>query len=385
MYSNDPTMCYFCDPKLEIENSAYVQFPQKYRGINKNDIYAGEYARLYVIQPMGSDGLRGPNYVGTGCFFRRRAFFGGPSTPVSTEIPELEPGHVVGKRNSIRSDLVLGLAYEVCGCDYENRTSWGSKIGFRYGSLVEDYYTGYKLTCEGWRSIFCCPRRPAFLGDAPISLVDMINQQKRWVIGLLEVGFSNLLSSIYNVHIFPKVTEPWFWVYTFVFLGAYTQDLLDFLVVGGTVRRWWSDQRIWLLRGLTCHLLGSLEYFLNFLGIAVGFNVTSKVVDEEQSKRYDQGMFEFDVHSPTFVLPTVASLVSLVAFIHGLATLVLRGGVVDAPIVQLLISGFGFVNFLPFYEAMCLRSDKGRMHNRTISISVALALACYTVAPFVLK
>ncbi|CAN1779048.1 Cellulose synthase-like protein G3 [Linum perenne] len=428
MYSNDPTtplraMCYFCDPKLKHEDSAYVQFPQKYHGINKNDIYAGEYARMFVIQPMGSDGLRGPNYVGTGCFFRRRALFGGPSTPVSAKIPELEPDHVV--ENAIQCDSVLGLAHEVSSCDYENRTDWGSMKGFRYGSLVEDYYTGYRLICEGWKSIFCCPRIPAFLGDAPISLVDMINQQKRWNIGLLEVGISQFSTLTYgvknagllmgmgyshfsflpiwslpilvysfipqlallnNIHIFPKVTEPWFWVYTFLFLGAYTQELLDFLIVGGTIQRWWNDQRIWLIRGLTCHLFGLVEYFLKFLGIATGFNVTNKVVDEEQSKRYDQGIFEFGIHSIMFVPPTVAALINLLALLYGLVTLVhIDGVMVDTPLVQLLMVGFGVVNCWPIYEAVGWRSDKGSMHVKTRVLSVSLALAFYVVALFVLK
>ena len=64
------------------------------------------------------------------------------------------------------------------------------QIGVRYGSLVEDYFTGYQLQCEGWKAIFCNPARAAFYGDAPINLVDVINQTKRWTIGLLEVTFS---------------------------------------------------------------------------------------------------------------------------------------------------------------------------------------------------
>lgn len=63
-------------------------------------------------------------------------------------------------------------------------------MGFRYGSLVEDYYTGYRLQCEGWQSVFCNPQRPAFLGDIPISLNDVLSQNKRWSVGLLEVAFS---------------------------------------------------------------------------------------------------------------------------------------------------------------------------------------------------
>ncbi|KAG6788192.1 hypothetical protein POTOM_004247 [Populus tomentosa] len=63
------------------------------------------------------------------------------------------------------------------------------KIGHRYGSLVEDYFTGLRLHSEGWRSPFCNPDRPAFLGDAPVSLIDLLVQQKRWTVGVLEVVF----------------------------------------------------------------------------------------------------------------------------------------------------------------------------------------------------
>lgn len=74
-------------------------------------------------------------------------------------------------------------------------------MGVRYGSLVEDYYTGYLLHCEGWRSIFCNPDRPAFYGDAPTTLVDLLNQHKRWAIGLLEVAFSRYCPITFGIRI----------------------------------------------------------------------------------------------------------------------------------------------------------------------------------------
>ena len=64
------------------------------------------------------------------------------------------------------------------------------QIGFRYGSLVEDFHTGYRLHCEGWKSVFCDPARPAFLGDGPKNLNDVLSQCKRWCVGLYEVAFS---------------------------------------------------------------------------------------------------------------------------------------------------------------------------------------------------
>jgi cellulose synthase/poly-beta-1,6-N-acetylglucosamine synthase-like glycosyltransferase len=61
------------------------------------------------------------------------------------------------------------------------------QIGFRYGSLSEDFHTGFWLQCEGWNSVFCDPPQPAFLGDAPKSLHDALSQCKRWTVGQYEV------------------------------------------------------------------------------------------------------------------------------------------------------------------------------------------------------
>ncbi|CAI9775794.1 unnamed protein product [Fraxinus pennsylvanica] len=201
MYSNDPltpqrVLCYISD-KSSRPNLGYIQFPQLYHGLNEADIYASEYKGLFQKNPIGMDGLSGPNYVGTGCFFLRHAFFGGPSSPVQPEIPELSPNYIVNK--PIMDQKILDQVHHVSGCNYENLTSWGSKMGFRYGSLVEDYYTGYRLQCEGWKSIFCDPERPAFLGDVPITLIDVLNQNKRWDIGLLEVGFSKYSTLTYGI------------------------------------------------------------------------------------------------------------------------------------------------------------------------------------------
>ncbi|KAL7159880.1 hypothetical protein ABFS83_01G056700 [Erythranthe nasuta] len=421
MYSNDPltvqrVLCYLADNSGN-PNCGYIQFPQRYHGLNKSDIYASEHKRLFLSNPIGMDGLNGPNYVGTGCFFRRRVFFGGPFSYIDPENPDLDPNHIVDK--PINSKEVLGLAHNFASCNYENQTNWGSKLGFRYGSLVEDYYTGYRLQCEGWRSVFCDPKRPAFLGDVPISLNDVLSQTKRWSIGLLEVGFSKYspitfgvnamgilmaqayahyafwpvwsipitiyafapsLALLQGIPIFPKVRDPWFSLYAFLFLGAYVQDCLDFISARGTFQRWWSDQRLWLIRGLSSFLFGSTEYTSKRLGMAThGFNITSKVMDNEQSKRYNQGMFEFGVASPMFVPLAMAAILNLAAFLVGFVLVLKKEGGFDRFFMQIFIAGFGVLNSLPFYEAMVLRSDKGKMPMKTTITSTLLVGILYGI------
>ncbi|TXG50715.1 hypothetical protein EZV62_023239 [Acer yangbiense] len=421
MYSNDPetplrALCYISDPNIK-PNLAFVQFPQRFHGINKNDIYASEFKRLFVLNPIGFDGLRGPSYVGTGAFFCRRAFFGDPSTFIAPEIVELSPDHIVNE--PIKSPSILSLAHRVAGCNYENQTKWGSKIGFRYGSLVEDYFTGYKLHCEGWRSTFCHPERPAFYGDAPTNVLDMLNQQKRWAIGLLEVAFSKYspvtfgirsmglmglgythsafwpsfsipitvygflpqLALLNGVTILPKVSEPLFFLYTFLFLGAYGQEFLEFVLEGETFGKWWNDQRIWMIKGLSSYLFGFTEYFLNSLGIsALGFNVTSKVVDDELSKRYDQEIFEFGEPSPMFVPITMAAILNFFSFSWGLLQIIRGVGDMQGQFLQMLLSSFVMVNCWPIYEAIVLRSDKGKLPAKVTVIAAFLAWALYYTA-----
>ncbi|KAL8210039.1 hypothetical protein R6Q57_006771 [Mikania cordata] len=137
MYSNDPltikrALCFISDP-LARPTLGYVQFPQRYHGLNKDDIYGGEFLRLFVANPVGMNGLQGPSYVGSGCFFRRRVFFGGPTSMVPPEIQQLGPDHVVEK--PITAQSVLELAHHVARCNYENDTKWGFKVRL-YANLI---------------------------------------------------------------------------------------------------------------------------------------------------------------------------------------------------------------------------------------------------------
>ncbi|XAR70153.1 Cellulose synthase (UDP-forming) [Bertholletia excelsa] len=417
-YSNDPktlhrVLCYFVDPKTS-PTLAYVQFPQRFPRLDKDDIYACEFRRVFHVNPKGMDGLVGPDYFGSGTFFSRRAFFGGPSSFITPATPELRPDRDVDK--PIEAQHTLALAHRVAGCNYDYQTNWGSKLGFRYGSLVEDFYTGYRLHCEGWRSVLCSPERAAFWGDAPMTLNDAITQTKRWVVGLLEVSLSKYcpltyglrhlgpvmalcyiyyslgpilsipitvyaflpqLALLNGISIFPKVSCTWVFLYAFLFLGSYGQDCLEFILAKGTFRRWWNDQRMWMVRGITCNLFGSVEYVSKCLGMSTqGFNVTSKVVNDEQSKTYEKGVFEFGVESLMFVPLAATSMINLAAFIRGLV-LVFSGGDMEGLFVQVFISGFVVLNCWPIYEAMALRRDKGRMPTKITLISAVLALALY--------
>ncbi|KAA8528831.1 hypothetical protein F0562_036186 [Nyssa sinensis] len=68
-------MCFMMDPLLG-KRVCYVQFPQRFDGIDKNDRYANRNTVFFDINMKGLDGIQGPIYVGTGCVFRRLALYG---------------------------------------------------------------------------------------------------------------------------------------------------------------------------------------------------------------------------------------------------------------------------------------------------------------------
>lgn len=63
-------------------------------------------------------------------------------------------------------------------------------MGWLYGSKNDDVLTGLMIHKRGWRSGYCSPNTPAFLGCAPSCGPASMTQQKRWATGLLEILFS---------------------------------------------------------------------------------------------------------------------------------------------------------------------------------------------------
>jgi hypothetical protein len=81
-------------------------------------------------------------------------------------------------------------------------------------------------------------------------------------------------------------SDPWFYLYAYLFLAAYIQDMNDFISYKGTFGCWWSDQRMWLIRSLTSFPFSTMQFVFDQLNISTqSFNVTSKVMDDEQNKR----------------------------------------------------------------------------------------------------
>ncbi|GKV36146.1 hypothetical protein SLEP1_g44307 [Rubroshorea leprosula] len=78
-------MCFMMDP-ISGKKICYVQFPQRFDGIDRHDRYSNRNVVFFDINMKGLDGIQGPIYVGTGCVFRRQALYG-YDAPVKKKSP----------------------------------------------------------------------------------------------------------------------------------------------------------------------------------------------------------------------------------------------------------------------------------------------------------
>ncbi|KAL5560954.1 hypothetical protein UlMin_030701 [Ulmus minor] len=427
-------MCFMLDRGGD--RICYVQFPQRFEGIDPNDRYANHNTVFFDVSMRALDGLQGPAYVGTGCIFRRTALYGfsppratehhgwfgrkkiklflrkskkatkkqedevvlpingdhneedddadieslllprrfGNSTFLVASIPVAEyqgrllqdvqgkgnQGRPAGSLSVPREPLdaaTVAEAVSVISCFYEDKTEWGKRVGWIYGSVTEDVVTGYRMHNRGWRSIYCVTKRDAFRGTAPINLTDRLHQVLRWATGSVEIFFSrnNALFATrrmkflqrvayFNVGMYP-FTSLFLMVYCFLpavslFSGQFIVQSLDvtFLIFllaitislcmlaileirwsGITLHDWWRNEQFWLIGGTSAHPAAVLQGLLKVIaGVDISFTLTSKAATPEDG---DDEFADLYVIKWSFLMipPITIIMVNMIAIAVGVA------------------------------------------------------------------
>ncbi|KAJ8764963.1 hypothetical protein K2173_010428 [Erythroxylum novogranatense] len=373
-------MCFMMDRGGE--DICYIQFPQRFEGIDPSDRYANRNNVFFDGNMRALDGIQGPFYVGTGCMFRRFALYGfdppnadkvqhnnkdesaetrpltatdfdpdldvnllpkrfGNSTMLSESIPIAEyqgrpladhpaikygrpPGALREPRDPLDATTVAE-AVSVISCWYEDKTEWGDRVGWIYGSVTEDVVTGYRMHNRGWHSVYCITKRDAFRGSAPINLTDRLHQVLRWATGSVEIFFSRNNAflgsrrlkflqrlSYLNVGIYP-FTSIFLIVYCFLpalslfsgyfivqtlsiaflsYLLCITVCLIGLAILevkwsGIELEEWWRNEQFWLISGTSAHLAAVVQGLLKVMaGIEISFTLTSKSAGDENEDIY---------------------------------------------------------------------------------------------------
>ncbi|MQL98190.1 hypothetical protein Taro_030896 [Colocasia esculenta] len=421
MYPNNTmsarqAMCFHLDPRVS-PLLAFVQFPQQFHSIPKNDIYCAELREPFRILWCGCDGLRGPFLSGTGFYIKREALYG--ATPGSTIKEELQSKELFqckqyfGQSNEFVSSLLSGLQSSIpnqnppsrilqeatllASCAYENDTRW-VQIGFLYGTVAEDFYTGYHLHGRGWRSAYVYPPVPAFLGTAPTRVHETLIQNKRWASGLLGLAFSRFCPLTYGmlsknsvlqclcyaslafkpleslvilcyttipplcllkgIPLFPQATDRWFLVFASVYASSLCHLLWENISNGGSLRTWWNECRF--SHGLPSRNRKANRVFLKLVGaVDVNFDVTSKLTDEEQIQNCEKGMYDFRGSGYMLLPLAIVTLINLTALLGGM-TRIIRQSSYNEMFGQFSLSFYVTLITYPVIEAMSIRKDEGR-------------------------
>lgn len=262
------------------------------------------------------------------------------------------PGALTIPRELLDASTVAE-AISVISCWYEDKTEWGNRVGWIYGSVTEDVVTGYRMHNRGWRSIYCVTKRDAFRGTAPINLTDRLHQVLRWATGSVEIFFSKnnaLLASskmkflqriaYLNVGIYP-FTSIFLIVYCFLpalslFSGQFIVQSLDvtFLVYllaitltlcmlavleikwsGIELEEWWRNEQFWLIGGTSAHLAAVLQGLLKVVaGIEISFTLTSKSGGDEDDEFADLYLIKW---TSLMIPPIVIMMTNLIAIAVG--------------------------------------------------------------------
>ncbi|KAK6161367.1 hypothetical protein DH2020_004748 [Rehmannia glutinosa] len=346
MYCNDPSsarqaMCFHLDSKLS-PKLAFVQFPQKFYNISDTDIYDGQLRYIWV--------------------------------------------------------------------------------GFRYFAVVEDVFTGFNLHCDGWISVYIEPSRPCFLGASPITLSELLVQHMRWNVGLNQIAMSSFSPLLYGplrmsisqsmcyaefahsplyflslyilalipqlcllrgIPLYPQVSSPFFVVFLFVFLSSQLKHMQEVFSTGHSMRTWSNEQRIWMMKSLTSYLYATFDAIMEKVGLrTASFLPTNKVVDDEQAKRYQMGIYDFQV--PALFMVPLCTL-----YILNVASLVIGFGRIlhsqkgNEMVIQTFIPLSATVLHFPLFEGMVLRKDKGAISKSVSLVSALISTVVLFCASFV--
>ncbi|PIA50628.1 hypothetical protein AQUCO_01200081v1 [Aquilegia coerulea] len=422
MYSNNSesvrdALCFFMDEQKS-HDIGFVQFPQSFYNLTKKDIYGSSLSILREVELPGMDACGGPPYIGTGCFHRREALCG---KKYGKEFNFIYEQNVLNKVHEGATKLEE-RAKILADCTFEEGTQWGKEMGLKYGCAVEDVLTGLSIHCRGWKSVYFNPTRKGFLGVAPITLGQTLVQFKRWSGGNLEILLSkygplsygvgriklghrlayclwcfwapNWLATLYysvipslyllkGISLFPRITSPWFLPFAYVIITETLSSLGEFLCFGSTLQCWWNEQRIWMFKRTTSYLFGFIDTLLNLFGFAnSGFNITTKVTDQDASKRYEKDIMEFGNSSLMFIILATLAMLNLFCLLWGLERMIMntKTSNFESLFLQVLLCGCLVIINLPIYNGLFFRKDSGHMPTSVTVKSIILAvLSCFLI------
>ncbi|WRX21565.1 Cellulose synthase - like 10, partial [Theobroma cacao] len=300
MRCNDPTsalqaMCFHLDPRIS-SNLAFVQFPQKFHNLSTMDIYDGKLRSVFLVSDP---------YFSIFLFIFLSA--------LSKNLYEIlaTGGQIRTWTNERRIWMIKSVTSDFYGCVDAILSKLGmSQASFLPTSKVTDdeQVKRYEMGVFDFQA-------PTML-LAPLATIILVN------IASLVGGVVRMVA-MDNGDWKKMVSDPYFSIFLFIFISALSKNLYEVFATGGQIRTWTNERRIWMIKSVTSDFYGCVDAILSKLGMSeASFLPTSKVTDDEQVKRYEMGVFDFQ--APTMLLAPLATiiLVNIASLVGGVVRMV---------------------------------------------------------------
>ncbi|XP_047092461.1 probable mixed-linked glucan synthase 3 [Lolium rigidum] len=423
-------VCFMLDPR-EGENTAFVQFPQRFDNVDPTDRYCNHNRVFFDGTMLALNGLQGPSYLGTGCMFRRIALYGigsprrradGVTTRTnifgnSTSFLDSMLSPDQEQEMSLKlNEMAISELVDVMACAYEVCTGWGKDVGWIYNIATEDIATGFRAHRQGWCSKFCTIKPDAFRGTAPINLTERLLQIMRWSGGSLELFFSHsnpLFArgwlhpiqrvAYLNMTIYPITSIfivvyglcPMMWLLPgeFYIQRPFTRYVLYVIMIilmihiigvfeikwaGITWMDWWRNEQFFMIGATSAYPTAVLYMLVKLVtGKGIQFRITSKQTSANTNDKFaDLYVFRW---VPLLIPTTLVFAVNVGAIGVALGKVILLNGSWTAVQMRHAILGLIFniwVMALLYPFALAMLGKRGK---RPIILFIVLPLAFITV------
>lgn len=139
-------------------------------------------------------------------------------------------------------------------------------------------------------------------------------------------------------------------------------------------------QRIKFIHRITSYLFGFIDTMSKQIGLSqTKFVITDKVVTDDVRKRYEEEIIDFGGSSIMLTILATVAMLNLFGVVGGMKRVLMELEFGWSQLmVQITLSLLVVMISLPVYEALFIRSDKGRISSSIMLKSIIVAsLACY--------
>lgn len=162
-------------------------------------------------------------------------------------------------------------------------------------------------------------------------------------------------------------------VFVFLFVSSQLKHVQEVLISGHSIKTWSNEQRVWMIKSLTAFFFAALNAIMEKIGLTKAYFVpTSKVSDNEVTKLYLMGKYNFQAPPLFMILLCTIYVLNLASFVVGFGWIV-QEGKINEMVLQVFLPLFGIVLHFPLLEGMVLRKDTGRVSPSVSLISVVIS------------